>query len=129
MRKTKIRGKNLYSQWIFGHPFYALEENFKKGVVNAIQIEFDDIQQVKTETITEFTQKFDKNGIEIFEGDIISGCSFNGSYAIGKVVLNGENNFVIYPIGKFLEGYCELENNNNFFTVIGNIFDNPEMLK
>lgn len=54
----------------------------------------------------QFINRYDLNGKEIYEGDIVNGLAFNGSYCHGVVVSDG-NSFVVKPLGKFVEGTSE----------------------
>ncbi len=77
--------------------------------------------------LQQYTRKKDKHGIKIFEGDVVNGCSFNGSYAHGKVVWDDDRcGFLIYGIGKFIEGCCELHEYLSFIEVIGHIYSDIE---
>lgn len=73
--------------------------------------------------IMQYTGVKDKNDKEIYEGDIVNGCEFNGSYAYGKIEYFTDA-FVISPIGKFIEGCGGLFYNNHRIEVIGNIYEN-----
>ncbi len=66
----------------------------------------------------------DKNQKEIYEGDIVNGGMYNGSYKLGIIVFNN-GKFYAEPIGKFSEGISE---EWNWFEVVGNIYENPELL-
>lgn len=104
--------------------------------------------KIRPETVGQFTGLIDKNGKKIFEGNIIKAYfqpqnSKNPPYAIGSVIFeNGtfkivvcvsknsieykvfeEENIAAYSIEhNFLDRYYVLE-------VIGNIYDNKELLK
>jgi hypothetical protein len=70
----------------------------------------------------QFTGFKDRHGKCLFEGDIVNGCSFNGSYAYGKVVRDTSNGgFTIHGIGKFIEGCDNI--NNPFIEIIGNAYE------
>jgi len=64
----------------------------------------------------------DKNGVEIYERDIVNGGCYNGSYAYGKIEFY-KGSFISIPIGKFLEG-----TDDRFYNmeVIGNIYENQD---
>ena len=72
----------------------------------------------KTHILEEYTGLHDKNGKEIYEGDI---CTF----------YDGEIVEVLFEKGKFILNGKEISLmwNPNFAEVIGNIHQNPELLK
>lgn len=73
----------------------------------------------------QYTGLKDKNGVEIYEGDIVNGCCFNSSYAFG-VISQSKTGWCVLPIGKCIEGYDEIYTNG--IEVIGNIYQNPDLL-
>lgn len=90
---------------------------------------YPDWYNVRPETVGQFTGKTDKNGKRIFEGDIITGLFLFGLPVNAVVTLRD---------GAFgLEWYRGNAKTFNAFTsicnveyeVIGNIHDNPELLK
>ena len=120
MREIKIRGKDYKNKWRYGD---LVQEKWGQG--KAIMMKKDKTAwSVLEETIGEYTGLKDKNGKEIFEGDIV--------YIIPEDetgVIEWDNEraryIVIYDniITDFDNWYGkDLE-------VIGNIYDNPELLE
>ena len=77
--------------------------------------------EIDYETIGEYTGLTDLNDTKIFEGDILKAN-------------NGHIGWVIFRNGEFLKRCCCHPNSFNIFygdneTVVGNIYDNPELLK
>lgn len=92
--------------------------------------------EVDESTICEYTGLTDKNGKKIFEGDIIKTDEYGKT--AGQKWVRGFDVFVVtYTPGRFLleNGWrlfnlTDTSNNSvQYYEVIGNIFDNPEMLK
>lgn len=83
-------------------------------------------ESIQPETIGQFTGLLDKNGREIYEGDIIR-------FVNGQKKVNGEwvdNEFIYtveYSEGTFY-GIFGLSKVLNSVEVIGNIYDNPDLI-
>lgn len=125
MRTIKFRGKNLDGEWVYG--FYVEEE---RQTLNGFEKKYfivnDGYDYVKPETVGQFTERFDKNGDEIYEGDIVK--TNNG---VGIVRYNAKQWF--YEVAEVNE---PLDNERKpggipeeDWEVLGNIHDNPELLK
>jgi uncharacterized phage protein (TIGR01671 family) len=88
--------------------------------------------EVIQETVSQFTGLTDKNGTEIFEGDILKFHKFKGEpdwlgfvrYDISMFVIKGEQ-----PVdnGGFEVQLCSIDRKR--CEIIGNIYDNSELLK
>lgn len=124
-RKIKFRGKTESNQFIFGDLIQyengdtAIFERKITGYgYEATQI--SNRTKVDNGTIGQFTGLHDKNGKEIYEGDIISNESYKG------VVVYKNGSFVL-DLGKSCG--CVYLFCLDSLLVIGNIYDNPELLE
>jgi uncharacterized phage protein (TIGR01671 family) len=75
--------------------------------------------------LMQFTGLYDKNGREIYEGDIVTGL-FNHTDIIGHIVYGSDATFFIKRKGLYGIG---LNNAEVWLEVVGNIYENPELLK
>lgn len=128
MRPIKFRGKDRRTgKWYYGN-LYVKDTRGRTHICTPERGCFD----IDPETVGQFTGLMDKNGNEIYEGDII-GCHnprikhlifYNEKQGRFMAALNGdiENDFV---------GVCGLDDSRwtGSKNVIGNVFDNPELLK
>ena len=97
--------------------------------------------EVITETVSQYTGLHDKNGKEIYEGDIVHCWDTIAKCEIWAVVEFGNPNagytwgWQLRKIkgskGVNLDILCwvECEETNAYCEIIGNIYDNPELLK
>lgn len=124
MREIKFRGKTLDNgEWVYGdyhhraggvHCIIDMQPDFQ-GKVEYVII------QVDAETVGQFAGLHDKNGKEIYEGDIVRydmGGECEVSYCIG-------GGFAGFDLSPAFHNEHQLKD----VEVIGNIHDNPELLK
>ena len=87
--------------------------------------------QLYHDTLMQSTGLFDKNGQEIFEGDIIVAMS-QGVKAIGEVKRRIDGYWLMYPALQHGELWHIVENVDTGETgveVVGNIYENPELVE
>ena len=123
--EIKFRAKNKIG-WIYGYLSYANILN--KKVMCIYDGNGDCI--VDIDTIGQFTGLHDKNGNDIYEGDIIQlqckenkyNCLVDWNINLGAWCISMDNKCLgVKPLGEWLR--------EDSFIVIGNIFDNPELLE
>lgn len=135
MREIKFRGKSFDNgEWVYGdyhkraggvHCIIDMQPDFQ-GKVEYVVI------QVAPDTIGQFTGLLDKNGKEIYEGDIIRGNCGHGEVRHLISFYDMTASFVaeILPDND-INDYCTASQIwilKYSKEVIGNIHDNPELL-
>lgn len=139
MREILFRGKRKDTcKWIYGdliqvptkNSYSIIEHTPCAGVVEVIP-----------ETVGQYIGSTDKNGVKIFEGDIVE-CVLNiedweHNPETGKVVITEPVDEVVYkdngfelkesPLSLWL--YDGSDTCDHIVEVFGNIHDNPELLK
>ena len=142
MREILFRGKMDNGEWMYGSFCMDALEQFNGlcGVDGFIRL-YDkgkgkmQTYEVDRETVGQYTGLMDKNGKRIFEGDIVAQnwydydeprddsfgkvvfCEYDCSFSVMDVNKDG-----FMPLGRCGSYHWEVE-------VIGNIHDNPELLK
>lgn len=140
MRQIKFRGKRHNGEWVYGSVVYS------SNSVVAIHYEIDtgavrrfDWCYVDPDTVGQFTGLYDRNGKEIYEGDIVKTRLSKNFFGIVTWHTDGYFFFDTSngewkrwsdgyrPAGEMLRLRCD--GTCVDFEVIGNIYDNPELLK
>lgn len=85
---------------------------------------------INPDTLCQYTGLKDEKGKKIWENDIVQAWS-EGSNAIGKVIRRVDGLYIMYPAYQKKEFWGLYPNKNGKTTVevIGNIFDNAELLE
>lgn len=129
-REIKFRGWNdKHNKWLYG--YYAdsqgfsiiIDENYEESTLEDVL--------VNKKTIGQYTGLKDKNGKEIYEGDIlITGSTSNLTV---EVVYNEEDTSFILKLtsinevgARTLGSWLSL---GYECAIIGNVYDNPELMK
>lgn len=157
MREIEFRGKTDENIWVFGN-FVKTKEEYTKEISNAI-INLDaehrccgeyldnGWNEIDINTLGQYTGLKDKNGTKIFEGDIVQltrtkmrapTASFNGQDIVSKHLIYWDEERHAFHQKHYTEERCigggsidfeDVRAEENIIEVIGNIHDNPELLK
>ena len=130
--QTRRKGecaKTPNSNWVYGGIFIP-DDNLNFAIIIARQESAVEKHSVYGDTVGQYTGLTDKNGSKIFEGDIIKSCEYGDIYAVKYF---GDDN---YPAFDCVPEVSNCECNGLSFLVnvegcevIGNIYDNPELLE
>lgn len=84
--------------------------------------DYDGLMAIDEPTIMQFTGLLDKNGKEIYEGDIVKDWQHGGNSKVEWIRTSWQ---LVSPRNRW-GAYCS---RLNVLEVIGNIYENPELLK
>lgn len=129
MREILFRGKRTDNdEWIYGDLIQNVDclkireqEKSIKKIAKSYEVDRD--------TVGQFTGLLDNNGKKIFEGDIVLGL-FLFDMSINAVVKFRDGAFGLeWHRGEIIEFNAFTSLCNITYEIIGNIYDNPELLE
>ena len=142
-REIKFRGYDIDDKrWIFGTPLeytkcvvcFTEDDRLEQHETRMIFTEMtdwgfpEDVKVCKTidkDSVGQYTGLRDDSGTEIYEGDIVTGW-FDHEKITGYIFYGSDAKFYIERNGLFGIG---LNNAQDWTEVIGNIYENPELLE
>lgn len=152
MREIKFRGKRLDNgEWIYGSLLVSHFKDDKKEryFITQFSGNYTFEHEVDPNTVGQYTGLKDRNNLEIYEGDVVElveksvcirtvGYQRSDCHCFGKrlIVRWFPSGFMLSDQMRFKEPNTsgnvrqyDFWNNTPFLCMVGNIHDNPELLK
>jgi uncharacterized phage protein (TIGR01671 family) len=127
MREIKFRGKDrLTGQWFYGSSFLKYSDE-KTNIPLSLFWDLVEREILNPETVGQYTERKDRNGKEVYEGDILFPEGYKSRF-YRHVIIYSDCSFGYYDnVGEF---YPIRESKIAVLKlfVIGNIHDNPELM-
>ena len=124
MREIKFRGKRIDNgEWVYGFLVESQTQKYIVGNMVESNEEYCNLEYwwpVIPETVGQFTGLKDKNGREIYEGDILR---WEDMFNFEVRWLDSQARFYSVNTSAVSTQWTE------YCTIIGNIYENPELLK
>lgn len=128
MRTIKFRGRSLDGkEWYHGDLEYNRVDNIAR--IHTYDKDGYYIRQyyVNPNTVGQFTGLQDKNGKDIYEGDII--CFVDGLKRVNDEWIDNKHIYEVEYSGAAFRGVLGLSECTDAVEIIGDIYDNPDLLK
>lgn len=129
IREIEFRGKRIIDDtWIYGG--YIKTHRTNKSLIGGTSR----FCQIKPETLGQYTGLKDKNGTKIFEGDVVKvgnviyTIDFGFHYSIGSDTYDYGRAYGFFFANETYKYSIDDETDTDI-EVIGNIYDNPELIK
>ena len=132
MREIKFRGKGKDNgEWVYGYFIKDINEGDKCIIKNYSGAWW----YVDCNSVSQYTGLKDENSTEIYEGDIVvvHGFTFdNGKTFLARGIVYYDSNDACFDIklndGNIID-FAMLKSANFFVEVVGNIYENLDLLK
>lgn len=122
--RGKLKDKN---EWIYGGLAYINDAPF---VIYEMAKGLPKIEEVEEKTVGQYSSVFDNNNVEMCEGDIVYGVAYWLERHKPAVVTFRNGSFgLLWQRGNVEEFNPFTSLCNVRYDVVGNVFDNPELLE
>lgn len=128
MREILFKGKRKDNgEWVCGEYITIYDDPKYKAIKTCIELNTG-IHEVDPGTVCQYTGVTDRNGTKIFESDIVTSDQFCPDEE-GYGVINWRDEELMFTVDTDDAYYDFTDFNYVNLEVIGNMFDNPELIR